>query len=93
VLTEILVEAGLSLIAQEETATTLTILQRARHVRNGLMVAMLAFSPIRLKNFASLEIGRTFVEVKGQWWIVLAARETNENRADERPVDQLECGD
>ena len=45
--------------------------------------------PIRLKNFAALEIGRSFVEIKGKWWIVLAASETKENRADERPVDDM----
>jgi integrase len=89
VLAEILLEAGLSLIAEAETATNLTDLQRARQVRNGLMVALLALCPIRLKNFAALEIGRTLVEVKGQWWIVLAAQETKEKRADERPVDEM----
>jgi hypothetical protein len=35
------------------------------------MVALLAFHPIRLKNFAAFEIGRTFVKVKNKWWIVL----------------------
>ena len=89
VLTEVLVEAGLSLIAEAETTTSLTSLQRARQVRNGLMVALLALCPIRLKNFAALEIGRTFVEIKGQWWIVLAASETKGNRADERPVSEI----
>ena len=45
--------------------------------------------PIRLKNFADLEIGRSFIEIHGTWWIVLSAAETKENRADERPVDEL----
>jgi site-specific recombinase XerD len=89
VLAEVLVEAGLSLIAEAETATKLTQLQCARRVRNGLMVALLALCPIRPKNFAALEIGRSLVEVKGQWWIVLAAHETKEKRADERPVDEI----
>jgi site-specific recombinase XerD len=89
VLTEVLVEAGLSLIADAETTTSLTSLRRARQVRNGLMIALLALCPIRLKNFAALEIGRTFVEIKGKWWVVLAASETKENRADERPVDGM----
>src|SRR5215211_3235452 len=89
VMTEVLVEAGLSLIAEAETTTSLTGLRRARQVRNGLMVALLALCPIRLKNFAALEIGRTFVEIKGKWWIVLAASETKENRADERPIDAI----
>ena len=48
------------------------------------MIALLALCPIRLKNFAALEIGRTFREVEGSWWIVLPANETKSRRADER---------
>jgi len=89
VLTEVLVEAGLTLIHEAETAPRLSGLARARQVRNGLMVALLGLCSIRLKNFAALEIGRSFVEIKGKWWIVLRASETKENRADERPVDDM----
>ena len=53
------------------------------------MIALLALCPIRLKNFAALEIGRSFVDINGKWWIVLGAAETKENRADERPVDDM----
>jgi integrase len=53
------------------------------------MVAMLAMHPVRLKNFAALEIGRNFLEIKRSWWIVLSASETKENRADERRIDDL----
>ena len=42
VLTEIIVEAGLTLIAEAETRRKLTKLTRARMVRNGLMQALLA---------------------------------------------------
>jgi len=86
VLTEVLIEAGLTLIAEAEATADLTKLARARIVRNGLMVALLACCPIRLKNFAALEIGRSFVNVNGDWWIVLAGSETKEARPDERPV-------
>jgi integrase len=86
VLAQVIVEAGLTLIAEAETTANLTKLARARMVRNGLMVALLACCPIRLKNFAALEIGRSIVDVKGDWWIVLAGSETKEARPDERPV-------
>ena len=89
VLTEVLVEAGLTLIYEAEHSRSMTELARACQVRNGLMVALLAFCPIRRKNFATLEIGRSFVETHGRWWIVLSASETKENRADERPIDEL----
>ena len=89
VLTEVLVEAGLTLITEAENSRKMSKLARARQVRNGLMVAMLAMHPIRLKNFASLKIGRNFVEIKGSWWIALSAAETKEDRPDERRIDDL----
>jgi site-specific recombinase XerD len=89
VLTEVMVEAGLTLIAEAENSRKMSKLAQARQVRNGLMVALLAMHPIRLKNFAALEIERNMVEIKGAWWIVLSASETKEGRPDERRVDDL----
>ena len=88
VLSEVLVECGLTLMAEAEGCATLSDLAKARQFRNGLMVAMLAMHPIRLKNFASLEIGRNFVNIDGSWWITLGAAETKENRPDERRIDE-----
>ena len=87
VTTDVLVDAGRTLMAEAEI-TKRPKLSRARMFRNGLMVALLAYCPIRLKNFAALEIGRSFVNVDGTWWIVLTAAETKEKRADERPAPQ-----
>jgi integrase len=89
VTSEVLVKAGLTLISEAEISSTLTELARACQVRNGLMVALLAMCPIRPKNFAALEIGRSFVKINGTWWIVLSASETKERRPDERPVNEL----
>ena len=89
VTTDVLVDAGRTLMAEAEIAKR-PALTRARMFRNGLMVALLAYCPIRLKNFAALEIGRSFVNVDSTWWIVLTAAETKEKREDERPVpDEL----
>ena len=54
VMTEVLVEAGLTLIHEAEITPNLTELARACQVRNGLMVALLALCPIRRKNFAAI---------------------------------------
>jgi site-specific recombinase XerD len=35
-----------------------------------------------------LEIGRSFVDVDGSWWIVLSAAETKEKRQDERQTPE-----
>jgi integrase len=84
VLPERLVEAGLTLIGEADADINGLLLRRALLVRNGLMVALLALDPIRLKNFAALEIENTFVRTEGAWWIVL--RDTKSGRPDHRPV-------
>jgi hypothetical protein len=80
-----LVEVGLTLVTEAETFATHD-LARARGVRNGLMVALLALCPIRPKNFATLEIGHTFKQVQGSWWITLPSITTKTRRPDERRV-------
>jgi integrase len=87
VLSEVLVECGLTLMAEADGTDTLSTLAKARQFRNGLMVAMLALHPIRLKNFAHLEIGHDIVEIDDQWWIVLSSAATKEARPDERRID------
>jgi site-specific recombinase XerD len=87
VYTDVLEEAGLKLMAEAENSKRRK-LTRARLFRNGLMITLLARCPIRLKNFAALEIGRSFLDVDGTWWIVLTAAETKEKREDERPVPE-----
>jgi site-specific recombinase XerD len=89
ILPERLIEAGLGLIQEAENSQSMTKLAQAIQVRNGLMVAMLGFHPIRRKNFAALKIGSSFPKIRGQWWIVLSATETKEKRADERRVNEL----
>jgi site-specific recombinase XerD len=89
ILPERLIEAGLAFIQEAENSQTMTKLAQATQVRNGLMVAILGFHPIRRKNFTALEIGRSLVKIRGQWWITLSAAETKEKRADERRVDEL----
>ena len=87
VYTDVLEQAGLKLMAEAESSNR-PKLTRARLFRNGLMITLLARCPIRLKNFAALEIGRSFLNVDGTWWIVLTAAETKEKREDERPVSE-----
>jgi integrase len=88
VLTGLLLEAGLTLIAEAEDFAKNEV-ARARGVRNGFMIALLALCPIRLKNFAALEIGQTFTKVDRRWWITLPSAVTKSRRPDERPVPEL----
>jgi integrase len=83
---ECLLEAGLALIAEASENPALTPLCRATQVRNGIMVALLTLCPIRLKNFAALELQASFRRVGTRWWIVLDRKDTKSRRPDERRV-------
>ncbi len=87
VLAEIIIEAGLTLMNEAETARKMPKLTRARLFRNGLMIALLAHYPIRVKNYAALSIGRSLVKIDKVWWIILKPIETKEKKADERPIE------
>ncbi len=84
-----LVEAGLTLAQQGELSQHLRPRERARLVRDGLMVALLALCPIRLGSLASLTVGETFQKVGARWWIVLGAEHTKSGKPDQRPMPEL----
>jgi integrase len=85
VTTEQLVEAGLTLIIEAKELTHAKF-KRARGIRNGLMLVLLALCPIRLKNFAALEIGKILKQIRGRWWIALPSNSTKMKKPEERPV-------
>jgi len=85
VLAERLVEAGLTLVTEAEHSGK-TPFRQAKGIRNGLLIALLAACPVRIKNYAALEIGITFKEEHGDWWITLPSTSTKMGGAEERPV-------
>jgi site-specific recombinase XerD len=85
VLTQRIVEAGLTLIAEAKTSTKAGS-EQAREIRNGLMIVILGLTQIRLKNFVALEIGSTFKEVNGSWRISLPGGSTKNNRWIEKRI-------
>ena len=86
---ERLLNLGLELIRRGEESEQLTLLARARLVRDGLMIALLALCPIRLRNLAELRIGRQLKLIGDSWWIILESAETKSTRPDERPVPEI----
>jgi hypothetical protein len=86
-----LVEAGLTLIGEARQFAK-SDFNRAIGIRNGLMLTILALCPIRLKNFAVLEIGSTFREIGNSWWITLPKRQTKTKRAPEERRIPDSCG-
>jgi integrase len=64
-------------------------MQRARGVRNGLIIALLALHPLRIKNFATLRIGESIKKIEGHWWLIIDVKNTKSHRLDERRVPKF----
>ena len=64
-------------------------LSRAVSYRDGLMIALLAFVPLRRKNLASLEIGRHLIGDGNDRYIVIPADETKTRTSIEFAIPAL----
>jgi integrase len=82
-----LVELGERLMG-EEAASAATLFQELLAYRDGLMIALLPLVPLRLKNFASLELGRSLMRRGESWWIAVPGAETKAGRPYERPFPE-----
>jgi integrase len=59
-----------------DDASGQTGFKAATSFRDGLMIALLAYVPIRRKNFAGLVLGKSLVKRQGQWFIQLEPDQT-----------------
>jgi integrase len=88
VLTGRLLEAGLTLITEAQEFAE-SDFERAKGIRNGLMIALLALCLVRVKNYAALEIGNSFKQVDDSWWVIVPRSETKTKTTfEERRVHQ-----
>jgi integrase/recombinase XerD len=78
-----LFELGTDLMARAEEENTACA--RAMTYRDGLIVALLAARPLRLRNLAGLVLDRTLVARGRQWWIEFPASETKMKEVIELP--------
>ena len=76
-----LVRLGCRLMAQAEAGAGLRPRVRARLYRDGLMIACLAYRPLRLANFIGLELGRQLQRRGTGWWLEIPAAATKTRRA------------
>jgi integrase/recombinase XerD len=58
---------------------------RAVRYRDGLVIALLAYRPIRLKNLAAIHLDRHLLRRGQAWWLQFAATETKTRQALEMP--------
>ena len=78
-----LLALGCTLMADASALTTAR--RRAMQFRDGLIIALLAVRPLRLRNLAALEIGRTVVRRGTFWWIDVPSAETKTRQPIEIP--------
>ena len=76
-----LVRLGCRLMAQAEAGAGLRPRAQARLYRDGLMIACLAYRPLRLANFIGLELGRHLHRRGTGWWLEIPAAETKTRNA------------
>ena len=57
--------------------------------RDGLMIALVAFVPIRRKNLAAIEIGRHLIQDGDGWFIIIPSTETKTSTPIEFAVPEL----
>jgi integrase/recombinase XerD len=67
---------GGRLMDEAESAPEWSARRRAVGYRDGLIIALLAYRPIRLKNLAMMQLGRHLVKAGGAWRILFSAGET-----------------
>ena len=67
---------GERLMDEAEATAKGSARRRAVAYRDGLVIAFLAYRPVRLKNLAMMRLGRHLTKANGSWRIAFAADET-----------------
>ena len=71
-----LIALGERLMDEAEAATEPSATRRAIRYRDGLMIALLTYRPVRRRNLAMMQLGLHLMKVAGSWRVAFAAEET-----------------
>jgi hypothetical protein len=64
-----IVDLGFKMMAEAEARLDGSGKRRALQYRNGLILALLAYRPMRMRNFAALRIGHHLARAETAWWL------------------------
>ena len=81
-----LFRAGIAAMDRAEAEGPQPRLRDSIHYRNGLMVALLAGTLLRVKNFAGLELGRTLIRQTDSYLLLVPASEVKNRQEIEQPI-------
>src|SRR6185437_7705240 len=83
-----LVDLGRVLMANAEKTKHWSPQRRAVCYRDGLLIALLAYRPVRLGNFASMLIGRHLCKHDDRWWLEFPGSEMKNDRSYDAPFPE-----
>jgi integrase/recombinase XerD len=86
-----IIEAGVSLLKQAHGAQDRSFHARAKDFRDGLMIALLAARPLRIKNFATLRLGQHLEATSSGYLIDIPGAETKTGHPIETFVPEDLC--
>lgn len=81
-----LADLGIAMMAAAEHERDWSARRRAVHYRDGLMITLLAYRPLRLQNLAAIRLGTHLVDLHGRHWICFQEAETKAHRPYEAAV-------
>jgi hypothetical protein len=85
-----LLELGLKLMGEAKQRLDAEFgIHQAVAYRDGLMVALVAFAPLRPKNLAALEIGRHLFVDRDRWFVVVPHAETKTRKRMQFEIPEL----
>jgi integrase len=88
-----LVELGKKLMRRAETNSTRPSLTRAVWYRDGLMIALLAYRPLRRSNLAAITLGKHVIRQSHGYRLYFSAAEVKSRRPIDTPLPELLVAD
>ncbi|MGI4793608.1 MAG: hypothetical protein ACRYG8_05880 [Janthinobacterium lividum] len=84
----IVVELGIDMMQRAQASDPHFAVQRAVLYRDGLIIALLAYRPLRMRSFAALTLDQHLVRRGKAWWMVLGGADTKTRKPMEMPFPQ-----
>lgn len=90
-----LIDLGMGLMAEAEAKPNRSPLQQALTYRDGLIIAFLAYRPVRARTLTAISLGRQLISRGKSWWLTFGPEDTKTRQRLEFPfpaelVPQLE---
>ena len=76
-----LAELGIRLMRQAEATNDSFEVRRAALYRDGLIIALMAHRPLRLRSFSAITLGQHLTQRETKWWLCFAATDMKTKQA------------